>query len=71
MAHVLSIQHWEDNFDYYEADFFARRSDARGFAYLFAGQSAPDQRLFGLAIQRHDDAWELLSGANLLASSEA
>jgi GMP synthase-like glutamine amidotransferase len=50
MARILKLQHWKPEFDYNDAAFFARRGDSTENLLLFAGQKAPDPRLYDLII---------------------
>ena len=50
MARILKVQHWQPEFQYNDEDFFAQRGDRVDHLLLFAGEAAPDPRLYDLAI---------------------
>ncbi len=50
MARILKVQHWKPEFDYNDADYFARRGDSTEDLLLFAGEKAPDPRAYDLII---------------------
>jgi GMP synthase - Glutamine amidotransferase domain len=50
MARILSVQHWAPRYGYDNEGFFARRGDRVENLLLFAGEKAPDPRLYDLVI---------------------
>jgi GMP synthase-like glutamine amidotransferase len=50
MARILKVQHWMPEFEYNDSAFFSLRGDLSQDLLLFAGERAPDPRLFDLVI---------------------
>jgi GMP synthase-like glutamine amidotransferase len=50
MARILRVQHWKPEFDYNDASFFTGNGDKTEDLLLFAGEKAPDSRLYDLVI---------------------
>jgi GMP synthase (glutamine-hydrolysing) len=50
MARILKVQHWKPEFDYNDTSFFKGRGDKTEDLLLFAGEKAPDPRLYDLVI---------------------
>jgi GMP synthase-like glutamine amidotransferase len=50
MARILKVQHWKPEFEYNDSAFFTARGDETRNLLLFAGERAPDPRLFDLVI---------------------
>jgi GMP synthase-like glutamine amidotransferase len=50
MARILKIQHWKPEFEYNDSAFLADRGDLSENLLLFAGERAPEPRLYDLVI---------------------
>ncbi len=50
MARVLKVQHWSPEFEYNDSEYFSRRGDRVDNLLLFAGERAPDPRLYDLVV---------------------